>query len=266
MHAHRGSLQKEAVCFVNPLCLKREKGNKLKKRKNLEGYWINIAILNFKIVQTARGFLSVQTGGTQGAQLLRTLLMHETLWDGCKLAPRNSTAHGTNAQVEPWSFEVCAAGTRRTILTRMPPGFLLVGTLWLSPSQSRSDEGSGAVRAFLNSLTGDWTVALKAKAFNSCAETPGRQSVNNEAASKGGKKKKNHKKHPHQVHLGIRDLLMLYKKPPLQYLRYNAGLMEAFGTLSWKSRRSSEFSVEERGRAGAWSSFFKQIFMLFNVK
>lgn len=45
------------------------------------------------------------------------------------------------------------------------------------------------------------------------------------------------------------------QKPPLQYLRCNAGFMETFGTLSWKSRRSSEFSVEEGGRVGVWSSF-----------
>lgn len=115
-----------------------------------------------------------------------------------------------------------------------------------------------SARAFVNNLTGDWTVALKAEPFNSCAETPGRQSVNNEAASKG-KKKQN-------TSLGQKRPAHAVQKPPLQYLRYNAGFMEAFGTLSWKSVGSSEFSVEERGRAGARHSFLEHIFMLFNVK
>lgn len=81
-----------------------------------------------------------------------------------------------------------------------------------------------------------------------------------------GKKNKKSQKTSTSTSLGHKRPAHAVQKPPLQYLRYNAGFMEAFGTLSWKSGGSSEFSVEEGGRAGAWSSFLQQIFMLFNVK
>lgn len=93
---------------------------------------------------------------------LKTLLMHGSLRGGCKFALRNSTARGTKDQsraLKLWGLCLRNWGAvpwwLRTILARMPPGFLLVATLWLPPSHSRSDEGRGAVRAFLNSLTGE---------------------------------------------------------------------------------------------------------------
>lgn len=196
------------MCFVNPLCLKREKGKKL-KRKNLEGYWINIVILSFKIVQTAWGFQSVPSCGfwrciAATNQLLATSWKH--FW--CMKLCAGKLNDSRHTKVKPWSFEVCAAGTPRTILTRMPQGFLLVGTRWPSPSQSRSDEGSGAVRAFLSNLTGDWTVALKAGSIKQLLRDSG-EAKHEEWSSE--QKEKKTQKHSHLLGLGVRHVLMLCK-------------------------------------------------------
>lgn len=179
----------------------REKNKKWKEQ-------INTANFNLKTVPTAS--LSVQTGGIQEAQLLRVGWKHFWL-----LKLRNSHKHQSRcltlccSSSGGWSSHRCLQASHWSLLSVRP-----------SLPPSRSSEDSNTARSFLNNLTGDSTVALKAEAFNSLW---------------GGK--------------------AWTMKQRAKEEKYST-TSKAFGRLGWKSGRSFEFSVEGRGRAaGAWSWF-----------